>query len=441
MGSRAWLILACAILVPWQLWNVASHPQFLRPPLPIGDGPDYETIGYSLSVGKGFAFALHNPEWRAPYLADAASVEYLHLRNGARDGPTTSRPPLLPFVISIVYRCSGRTPTAFATIRCISAISIAISGAIAVFIAFVLTRKLAVTHRTAHLAAVSTLGLAFFDSNTRTYAIDFLSEPLAMLWATLFLLVALSLSEDRLAIAKIFLLSLFIAAMVATRSMIVFWLPMVTIILLMSLACHRKSRTIGFLVLVVLLLSPWCVRNCLKLQSFMPMGAQGAASILGGYSDEALADGGNWHSDAELRLRQRLGELPLANEWTNLELERQIALAASVETKKWIDEHRPDLPYLFVLRLKSHWGPYFGKSLLWRIGMILGVIAIIVGRRREALWMLGLPIASSLTVMCLYETGGRFLVPLYGLLYALAGIGFAATMDWLTRIVKAISKS
>ena len=41
--------------------------------------------------------------------------------------------------------------------------------------------------------------------------------------------------------------------------------------------------------------------------------------------------------------------------------------------------------------------------------------------------MLGLPIISSLTVMLLFETGGRFLVPLYGLLYALAGIGVAVT--------------
>jgi len=39
--------------------------------------------------------------------------------------------------------------------------------------------------------------------------------------------------------------------------------------------------------------------------------------------------------------------------------------------------------------------------------------------------------------MCLYETGGRFLVPLYGLLYALAGIGIAffpmALLGWSSR--------
>ena len=429
MGSRAWFILACAVLIPWQIWNVASHSQFLRPPLPIGDGPDYESIGYSLSVGKGFAFAWDDPEWKAPYLADAASLEYNQLHREASAGPTTLRPPLLPVVISMVFRIAGRTPNAFAIVRCISGSAIALSGALAVMLAFQLANKFAVSRWVPHLAATITLLLAFLDQNTRTYAIDFLTEPLAMLLTTIFLFVALSLDDARLPMIKIVVLSALMALMIVTRSMVVFWLPLVTLVLLISLRSKQKSQSLLFFILVVLFLSPWWIRNCRQLESFMPMGAQGAASILGGYSDEALADGGNWHPDAELRLKQRLNEIPASKEWTQMELEKQTSSAATRETKNWLRQHYRDMPYLIALRLKSHWNPYVGKSLLWRLGMILGAVTLLTYRRRESYWMLGLPIVSSLTVMCLYETGGRFLVPLYGLLYALAGIGGAATLQ------------
>ncbi len=166
------------------------------------------------------------------------------------------------------------------------------------------------------------------------------------------------------------------------------------------------------------------------------MGAQGAVSILGGYSDEALSDQGNWHPDAEKRLSQILQSMPDASKWSQLELERRLAVAASIETRRWAWHHFGDIPRLAMLRLKTHWGPYFGKSLIWRFGMVLGVVALLMHRRWEANWLLGLPLVSSLTVMCLYETGGRFLVPLYGLLYALAGIGFAFLVTKVIRIRK-----
>ncbi len=215
------------------------------------------------------------------------------------------------------------------------------------------------------------------------------------------------------------------AAMIATRSMFVFWMPGIAVILMLTLQRNARSATLAFVVLVALLLCPWWIRNCQKLNAFMPMGAQGAASILGGYSDEALADHGNWHPDAQDRLRQVLLSLPGAGEWSNLELERRLASASSIETRNWIHQHYRDLPTLIALRLKTHWGPYFGKSLIWRCGMLLGVVVLLMHRRWEAYWLIGIPIISSLTVMCLYETGGRFLVPLYGLLYALAGLGVA----------------
>ncbi len=468
MDRRAWFLLACAVLIPWQLFHVCTHPQFYRPPLPIGDGPDYDTIGYSLSIGQGFAFAWNDAEWKAAYLKDALADEYPHLHRDARSGATTSRPPLVPLVLAGIYRVLGHNATSFAVFRCLSALAIGMAGSLAVRIAFDIGNRIARDRWTSHLAAIAALVFAFLDNTIKTYAVDFLSEPLALVWTTLFLTVGLHLENHRhrtsrnirptslsvnasqgvhrddvnlianhlpsgfpsfhvrlLNVSPIILLAVCMAAMIATRSMFVFWLPGMALILLFSLHHRPGMTTIVFMACVALLLCPWWIRNCHKLGALMPMGAQGAVSLLGGYSDEALSDQGNWHPDAQDRLEKRLLARPDADKWSNLELEKKMAVAASLDTRQWIRQHVSDLPTLIGLRLKTHWGPFHGKSLIWRLGMLLGAIELIIHRRSEAYWLLGIPIVSSLTVMCLYETGGRFLVPLYGLLYALAGVGVA----------------
>ncbi|MDZ4848034.1 MAG: hypothetical protein SGI77_01965 [Pirellulaceae bacterium] len=424
LGSRAWFFFACLLLVPWQLWHVANHSQFLHVPLPTGDGPDYETIGYSLSVGKGFAFAWDDPEWKRPYLADEAADQYPHLKSHSHNGTTTLRPPFFPIVISTVYRFVGRGEIAFAFIRSLSALSIAIAGSLAVLIAFEIVSRTPASYWVRHVAAGGTLLLALLDSNTRRYAADFLTEPFALLWTTIFVTVAIKLDDEHPK-TKSIVLGIVMAAMIATRTIAIGWVPGVMLLLYWTTPKLKSRASLYFLLTLSLLLSPWWIRNCYHLGSFMPMGAQGPTSILGGYSTEALNDDGNWHPDAEQRLRESVKD----KHWTSLESERQLAILAAKETRTWIAQNFAHLPTLMTLRIKSHWGPYFGQSLIWRFGMLLGVIALIIYRRREAYWMLGLPFIGTITVMLLYETGGRFLVPLYGLLYALAGIGVAMAIS------------
>ncbi len=59
------------------------------------------------------------------------------------------------------------------------------------------------------------------------------------------------------------------------------------------------------------------------------------------------------------------------------------------------------------------------------MAMIAGVVWLCWRRRPESIWLIGLPLISSLCIVILYETGGRFLVPLYPLLYSLASLGLA----------------
>jgi hypothetical protein len=219
------------------------------------------------------------------------------------------------------------------------------------------------------------------------------------------------------------------AALVLTRSITIFWLPGLAILVAMSATKNRWRWTTIYLLLVIVLLSPWWIRNMTVMQCMMPLGGQGAASLRGGYCDEALADFGNWHGDAEERLQRSLDADPDAAGWTQAQREVALAQRASQETWQWIRENQGEIPRLMGMRMVSHWSPFSGTSLMWRLAILVGWLMVLMRQRREAIWILGLPLISTVTVAFLYETGGRFLVPLYPMLYMTAGLGIAVFAD------------
>jgi len=412
------------------LVHVAQSTHWDRPPLAHGDGPDYESLAYSLSIGKGFQFAWESEGWRAPYQQDGDQAEYTQLQRVDWPGPTASRPPLYPALIACIYRLVPRGPVAFAIVRSFSALCTACAGALAVGLAFQIATPILRHAWLGNIASIITLLLALFDRTIRTYSVDFLTEPLALLLTTGLVGAALHCNRTQNRRPWDWIgLGILAGMLVLTRSLAVFWLPGIAILIAASSDRVRLRSAAVFLACAFSILAPWWVRNCVVLQEFMPMGGQGAASLRGGYSDEALADQGNWHGEAETRLQQALDRTPGSLDWTQAQREVALARMAHEETRTWIWEHRQELPRLAWMRVRTHWGPYFGPSLLWRIAMVLGWIGLLVERRREALWLLGLPLLSTLTVAMLYETGGRFLVPLYGLLYLVAGFGIVWACD------------
>jgi hypothetical protein len=81
----------------------------------------------------------------------------------------------------------------------------------------------------------------------------------------------------------------------------------------------------------------------------------------------------------------------------------------------------------------THWNPYSGRSGLWKLLIAIGLIWAALRAPGGRVWLVGLPLLSTVSVMLLYETGGRFLVPLYGLLFTLAGL---AVSGWWTKTPK-----
>lgn len=98
--------------------------------------------------------------------------------------------------------------------------------------------------------------------------------------------------------------------------------------------------------------------------------------------------------------------------------------------RAWIAEHMDELPRLFMARVVTHWNPYTGKSLVWRLLILVGAIYLVAKRRPEAWVLVGLPVMNTVLVASLYETGGRFLVPLYGILFTLSAIGVAVLVEF-----------
>ncbi|MFM7932265.1 MAG: hypothetical protein ACKO9Q_31505, partial [Pirellula sp.] len=277
-------------------------------PLPHGDGPDYESIAYSLSVDSGFQFAWEDPQWQAPYRASDQSAQYTQLQRLDWPGPTTSRPPALPFLISLLYRLIPRGPIAFSCVRWLSALALTIAGVLSIWLAFDLTERIILdsekqTQRGLLLCSVSlgvTLGIAVMDRTIKTYLRDFFTEPWALLGVTATIVALLQWTNAPAKLPWILTAGILFGVNVLFRSIFVFWLPFLVLgIAIVSYKTRANenrwwSSMPVFIVAFLLVVSPWWIRNCMLTGRLMPLGSQGAASLRGGYSREALADWGNW---------------------------------------------------------------------------------------------------------------------------------------------------
>jgi hypothetical protein len=474
-----WFFLALCLLAALQITSVVRDPWFTLPPKPVGDGPDYENLAYHLSQGEGWSYDWTDPAWRAPYLAaqlkhpvlpksstaGTSAPENYAVQLARRDGlaPTTARPPLLPTLIALVYCVVERGPVALAAVRIILACCLAVAGASAVAMSARIASLLTARAWPVVLASTATLALAGLDRTARSYATDFLTEPLALLllqlwlWCVCELLSVFDLAAsvntrlDRaLKIRALATLSgILLGLLIYARSAIVLWLPGIWLLLVVgwwmraaarraaptsaptsALLAQSADRRRGLavatrVVLVALLVCvPWWLRNCVVLGEAMPLGTQGAITLVGGYSDEALAAHGEWQLEPELRLRQRVeNELEPGAGSSLVRREVRVAQAASREVRNWAIAHLGNLPRLAWYRLVTEWNPYTGRALLWKLAALLGLVVLALRLPAVAAVFGGIILINTLMVMLLYSVGGRFLVPTYGMLYTLAVIG------------------
>ncbi|MFN7877666.1 MAG: hypothetical protein ACK5PB_20275 [Pirellula sp.] len=442
-----WFWVGFAVLMPVYVWFLVQSDWLQRPPKPVGDGVCYESIGTSLYSGRGFFEDYQNPTWRSMYENDSAYTDLLE-RSEGKVISATGRPPVLPVLIATTYAFLDRTPSAFMCIRFGLVGCLALSGAMAAGLAALMLFHATKSVMASSLGAMITIGLAASQNTLKEYVTDFLTEPIALVWIqTLITLVVIRwfvMGKEVEASSVHFMVNenagtvvdrkmnwrwavsigLSMGLAILTRSMFIFWVPGVLCLIYLIERGTRVGRMAGVIrvgLVCFLTCLPWWIHNCMSLGRFLPLGTQGSIAMLGGYSDEAYADMGNWSYAPELALRRAMKPrvLGLAND-----TEREVAISeeASIVLRKWMFTNLQKLPSLAVMRAITHWNPYTGKSLVWKVLIVLGAIWVFHSYPGLRWWILGVPLLSTAIVMALYETGGRFLVPLYGHLFFLGGL-------------------
>lgn len=447
----SWTLLASAILSVFMVGSTASSPWFRQPPKPIGDGLCYECIAFSLYSGGGFRENYSDPNWWVLYEGLPEYFDFLNSVEG-RDLPATGRPPLYPLALSWVYSVFGRGPEAFMAIRIFSAICLALAGGLATGLTRCLLLQKTQSKWIGSLGSLATLAFAASQRTMQDYTTDFLTEPLALLLTQMAIVVFVSVAilgdknQDQYktdgavqpglgwAIGS----GVIVGLMILARSLFVTWLPGLLLLHFLSTRGNpwqraRGASVVAITVLVICL--PWWIHNCVALSRFMPLGTQGPVAMAGGYCEEAFEDG-NWSHVPELRIRRELAERDDFRAATQIEGELMVVEQAKTEVREWMAKHWTQLPTLAWRRAVSHWNPYSGRALLWKFAIVVGLIWTVINLGQARWWLIGLPVLSTLVTMLLYETGGRFLVPLYGLLFTLSGLGIFAIAMLVGRLGK-----
>ena len=453
-----WFVIAAMCFLPLHVSAVVLDKWFVLPPNPIGDGPDYEAIGFGLSKGYGWSTCFSDHQWRSAYEAvQNPNVGLDYSVQLARRGPIvadTNRPPLFPLFIALVYHIVPRGPISFAVIRIALASSLSIGCAMAVAWGVSLASRMTLSNGSlsSTLVGISLIAIVFSERNLRNYTTDFLTEPFALMLTQAFLLVAWNGVQNgnwKWATAT----GAMFAGMYFCRSVFVLWVPLMIVWLLCAYSATnarddvRRLRPLLWVFVCMLsfglLGSIWWVRNCCVLESFHPLGTKGSTTLLGGYCDEAVQSAGQWQFAPEKKLRS---ELESKLDWDVVsaddlkELELEMGRRAKVVVSRWSTENAALLPNLVIQRVITEWNPYHGKALFMKLLALVGVVWLITYNRVALVWLLGPLIMNTIVVAMTYSLGGRFLVPTYGSIYILAAFGVAgivATCNRLKQILEA----
>ena len=453
---RQWFLVATLCFLPLHISAVSLDEWFVSPPKPIGDGPDYEAIGYGIARGHGWSTSFSDPQWRGVYEQAQASQPRLdYTVQLARRGPVvsdTNRPPFFPLVIGAVYQIVPRGPIAFGIIRIFLACCLSVGCAIAVAWGVELAKGMSRDGCTifSTIVGIALIAIVYSERNLRNYTTDFLTEPLALLLTQAFLVVAWFGGKKgswRLAGAAGFLF----ACMTFCRGVFVLWLPLLVAWLWytnQSITKQADSQRVTpfrwvcvFLLVFVAVCSVWWIRNCYVLGSVHPLGTKGATTLMGGYCDEAFQAGGEWQFAPERELRRQLEtkiDLDVASAADLRELELEMSDQASAQTKAWIASNIRQLPQLVLNRVVTEWNPYYGKALILKLLALLGMIWLWRNDRHVVIWLLGPLVINTIVVALTYSVGGRFLVPTYGPLYILAAFGVAVIFCNFCRIQRRV---
>lgn len=385
--------------------STAAKDGRLHAPPEAGDGHDFDALAFNLWRHQRFGFAWDDPDWRRPYEAVPGYESLLERHSDYY--PTTYRPPAAPTLMALVYAVTDRNFAAWRVVHC-------------AIMAAAVTVAAAVSAETAGIAAaLVTMAVALTLPLLRLFAHEFRTEGLAAFLVTLLAWTWIGNGKTGWTGFRCVVSGLLLGVLAMTRSIFLLWIPLT----MFAPGADRSSgkgawrgRAIS-VVVALLVIGPWWVRNCVVLEAFMPFGTQAALNLPAGFGPRALRFKGLWMSnpgDGAPEIEAlKLGPV---------ETEVRLAQYRAALTRRWIREHPLDALRLMRLHV---WQDVRPRTLPYPIGAWLlpvAALAAIYLRRSAGVGVIVLMVAANILGIALtWSARGQFIAPVQPLLAALVG--------------------
>ena len=346
-SSPSLLILICTVAVAF-VWSVQllRSDTLTRPPIDH-DGVYFEALATNLSLGRGFSgeFDQDVTEEYRPFAGNSAADFILdggyadELEDRGLNEVTTFRPPVYPWLLSLLYKIFGRDFSIF---------KIANLTFMSIGCFFVFRRLDLIAGVPAVLCGFVLLAIDQFVFQCITLC---LSEALAFLFVVL--LFELLLSEQP-RMRQTILIALLVATAALTRSVFFLWIP--TLAVGAAILVRDRGRSdrvllaISLVALPLIFSSPWMLRNVRVLQAPMPLGSQGGIVLATIYNDRGLENWGNWTVEEHLRFFDSYQ----GSEQGRVR-ERELSIWGRDQALRWISENPATVPLLATKRILSLW--------------------------------------------------------------------------------------
>ncbi len=357
---RRFALFFLFMLVASITWTV-NRGALDRPPAPSNvDGVFYDNIAVELNQNSRFRVDFRRPLWRKTYhdanVTPPLAQQYDWVMQYQGSGATTMRSPGYPLVLAGIYRLFGYRFDVARVCGCLI-VSLALS---------MLASWIAV--RWGVVASLIFCGTVVLDYSVMQSAGRIASESLAILLVTGVFLSAVNAVEKPNHVRWSVCGGLF-ALLLLTRGnwnlgLLVF-VPLSALMLIPTIAKRmlplKFQHAVSFFIAVLIIATPWWIRNCSLTGHFAPFGSAGTCGLIAAWCDESLKDHGNWQPKVFNDLQRRVvDDLPDSGD-ALVPREVEMARRSSQTAITWCKNNFTRIPELMFWRSLSHWG-FFNRS-------------------------------------------------------------------------------
>jgi Dolichyl-phosphate-mannose-protein mannosyltransferase len=369
-------------------WAGANHRNALLLYAAVGVGAIVAMAQVATDVvARGYLDALYFDG--ADYHRLAAGLA----EHGTYGPPIANRPPGWPVLLAAVYRVVGVHPTAGL------ALNVILAG-VAATLTVLLAGRLGLSQLG---AAVAGLGAGLCPWSLALGATLY-TETLYTLIVVLLALLVIAARGRRDQLAWWGGIGLTTGAGILVRPQLVIWVPFG---LCFAFAGRRPATALIFAATVVLVLTPWTLRNYARLDSFVPFDTRGGVTLAAANND--LSEGG-----------QSTAGLPRFTAGTEVENDQAFRSAAvrwiMADPLRFLGRMDDRLVRTFDPMTKLIHGTFGSVSLRWAVRAIWAILLAIalwgLKLHHRGPWLVPISlVAATLLLVVVFGGGFRFLTP------------------------------